>query len=208
MRFTTQYGPTTRSSLNTRKIPGNSTDFCHINDSDNSTRTLWQSRATFVSQSYPVAQASPFDPKTISSAPAAPKKKRTRKTIIPRKAAVQMTPKARKFFTLLLENPPADKIGVMLHYDQSNTGEPRMVFSFDFCSAADLGPDDEGVSLRVLADGITPVPPVDSLTDGLPKLYVSGNAFLKVLGATVDVDIETMTPLLVDREGNPMDPND
>lgn len=119
-----------------------------------------------------------------------------------------MTPKARKFFTLLLENPPADKIGVMLHYDQSNTGEPRMVFSFDFCSAADLGPDDEGVSLRVLADGITPVPPVDSLTDGLPKLYVSGNAFLKVLGATVDVDIETMTPLLVDREGNPMDPND
>lgn len=85
--------------------------------------------------------------------------------------------------------------------------QPRMVFSFDFVSAADLGPFDEGVSLQVLDDGVTPKAPADSLSDGLPKLYVSGNAFLKVLGATLDVDTAKMAPLLYDKEGNRMDPN-
>ena len=52
-----------------------------------------------------------------------------------------------------------------------------------------------------------PKPPRDSQNDGLPKLYVHHHAFLKVLGATVDVDTETVTPILYDREGNRMDPN-
>jgi hypothetical protein len=30
---------------------------------------------------------------------------------------------------------------------------------------------------------------------------------MKVLGATVDVDLETVTPIMHDREGNLMDPN-
>jgi hypothetical protein len=37
---------------------------------------------------------------------------------------------------------------------------------------------------------------------------VDRNAFLKVLGATVDVDVDTMAPVLHDREGNKLDPND
>ena len=45
------------------------------------------------------------------------------------------------------------------------------------------------------------------MDDGLPKLYVNHNAFLKVLGATVDIDLEKITPILYDREGNVMDPN-
>jgi hypothetical protein len=36
---------------------------------------------------------------------------------------------------------------------------------------------------------------------------INHNGFLKVLGATVDVDLENFTPILHDREGNKMDPN-
>jgi hypothetical protein len=170
-------------------------------------------RATFVSQSFPVAQSSPFDPQNradpaASTTTTTAKKKRKKKVFIPRKAAVAMNERTRKFFKLLLENAPSEEtIGIMLHYDQSKTGEPRMVFSFGFVTAKDLGPDDEAVSLEVLEDGVTPKPPIDSMNDGLPKLYVSGNAFLKVLGARLDVDTKNVIPILYDREGNLMDPN-
>lgn len=176
-------------------------------------------RATFVSQSFPIQQSSPFDPQSRADPSSASfdsatntvtkaKKKRTKKIFIPRKAAVELNEKTRKFFKLLLKNAPTeDTIGIMLHYDQSKTGEPRMVFSFGFVTAAELGPDDEAVSLELLDDGVTPKAPVDSMNDGLPKLYVSGNAFLKVLGAKLDVDTEKVIPILYDREGNLMDPN-
>ena len=62
------------------------------------------------------------------------------------------------------------------------------------------------VSLELNEDG-TPKSPEQSMDDGLPKLYVNHNAFLKVLGATVDIDLEKITPILYDREGNVMDPN-
>ena len=60
--------------------------------------------------------------------------------------------------------------------------------------------------MELLEDG-TPKPPKDSVDDGLPKLYVHHNAFLKVLGATLDVNTETISPILYDREGNVMEPN-
>jgi hypothetical protein len=62
------------------------------------------------------------------------------------------------------------------------------------------------VTLEVNSDG-TPKSPLETWEDGKPKLYVHHNAFLKVLGATVDVDRQTMTPILYDRGGNKMDPN-
>ena len=62
------------------------------------------------------------------------------------------------------------------------------------------------MSLEVLEDG-SPKPPDQSEADGLPKLYVHHNAFMKVLGATVDVDLDTFTPILHDRNGNLMDPD-
>ena len=62
------------------------------------------------------------------------------------------------------------------------------------------------VSLEVDSKG-DPLPPMETVDDGKPKLYVNGGAFLKVLGATVDIDLETVTPILYDREGNKMDPN-
>lgn len=137
-------------------------------------------------------------------------KGKKQRAFIPRKAAVQLTEKARTFFKALLENPPRpDIIGIQLNYQQSKS-TPRMVFAFTFVTAQDLGPTDEGVSLEVVKNekGVTvPKAPADAQNDGLPKLYVSGDAFLKVLGAKVDVDTESVAPILYDKEGNLMDPN-
>jgi hypothetical protein len=160
-----------------------------------------QQSAAYASKTRPAFQASPFDPKSGKKAT------KRRGQIIPRKAAVQLTDKARQFFRLLLEKPPRPNVvGIMLNYDQSATGEPRMVFSFDFVTGDQIDAQDEGVSLEILEDG-SPKTPAETLNDGLPKLYVSHNAFLKVLGATLDVDVEAIKPILYDREGNVMDPN-
>lgn len=130
---------------------------------------------------------------------------RSKKKFIPRKAAVQLTEKARVLFQKLLRNQPT-KDGILLNYTQSSSGEPRMVFSFSFVSKNELVDEDEGVSLEVDDDG-NPKSPRDAIDDGLPKLYVHHNAFLKVLGATIDVDETNVTPILYDKEGHEMDAN-
>lgn len=56
---------------------------------------------------------------------------------------MQLTEKARTFFKALLESNP-EKAGVILNYDQSSTGEPRMVFSFDFVNKEGISGLDEG----------------------------------------------------------------
>lgn len=130
---------------------------------------------------------------------------RTRQKFIPRKAAVALTEKARTLFKQLVENHPS-KDNVLLNYTQSSTGEPRMVFSFSFVATEDLVQQDEGVSLEVDDEG-KPKAPLEAVDDGLPKLYIHHNAFLKVLGATVDVDTTNITPILYDKEGFEMDAN-
>lgn len=60
--------------------------------------------------------------------------------------------------------------------------------------------------MEVDDDG-TPKTPAETWDDGRPKLYIHHNAFLKVLGATVDVNMDTVTPVLYDKEGFVMDPN-
>jgi len=81
-----------------------------------------------------------------------------------------------------------------------------MVFSFSFVSKDELHERDEGVSLEVDEDG-NPKSPAETLDDGLPKLYIHHNAFLKVLGSTVDVDTKNITPVLYDKEGFELDSN-
>jgi hypothetical protein len=71
------------------------------------------------------------------------KTRRLKKIFVPKKAAVQMTEKARTFFKKLLDMNPG-KAGVMLNYGQSSSGEPRMVYSFDFVTKELLDPEDEG----------------------------------------------------------------
>eukprot|EP00547_Thalassionema_nitzschioides_P005726 CAMPEP_0194219402 /NCGR_PEP_ID=MMETSP0156-20130528/25880_1 /TAXON_ID=33649 /ORGANISM="Thalassionema nitzschioides, Strain L26-B" /LENGTH=118 /DNA_ID=CAMNT_0038949047 /DNA_START=167 /DNA_END=523 /DNA_ORIENTATION=+ len=117
-----------------------------------------------------------------------------------------MTEDTRSFFRKLLENQKdSDIIGIMLNYHQSSAGL-HMVFSFDFAKKSDIGPKEEPVSLEVLEDG-SPKPPIDSMHDGLPKLYVHHNAVMKVLGGKLDVDLDSLKLTIYDREGNMMDPN-
>lgn len=167
------------------------------------------------------SSSSPFDPDSqkILSSSTTTKKRKPRRTFIPRIAAVQLTDKARKFFKVLIQDQlekQSDIIGVMLNYTQSSSGEPRMVYTFSFVTSKDIDIDqDEGVSLEVITttdrDGKTiitiPKSPIDSRNDNLPKLYIHHNAFLKVLGATIDIDMNSYTPILYDKEGNRMDPN-
>lgn len=133
------------------------------------------------------------------------------KSFVPPKAAINLTDKARTFFKSLLQtriqNHPETK-GVMLKYQQASDGQPRMVFTFGFVSDSDIQPKmgDEGVSLELLDDGVTPKSPLDAFEDGLPKLYIHHSAFLKVLGATIDTNTKGDI-VLFDREGNRLDPN-
>jgi hypothetical protein len=184
----------------------------------------------FSSSSSPSSTSlSPFDPKNlkktddsssiIENSNVSSKGKKRRRTFVPRIAAVQLTEKARLLFKKLLDNPVRpDIIGIMLNYDQSKSGEPRMVYTFQFVTDKDVDYEqDEGVSLELVPSSkvdpstgepiLIPKPPVESRNDGLPKLYIHHHAFLKVLGATIDVDTETIAPILYDREGNCMDPN-
>jgi hypothetical protein len=71
------------------------------------------------------------------------KRKGKKHNFVPKKAAVTMTKQAREFFRKLVAMKP-EKAGIILNYDQSKTGEPRMVFSFDFVSKEQLHPRDEG----------------------------------------------------------------
>lgn len=132
-----------------------------------------------------------------------------RPKFVPQKAAIKMTEKARNLFMSLLDNTSQETQGIVLKFQQSNTGEPRMVFTFDFIKKNEIGSNDEGVSLEICDDG-TPKAPTESWNDGLKKLYVHHSAFLKVLGGTVDVEIKksgSFKTIVFDREGNQVDPN-
>ncbi len=63
--------------------------------------------------------------------------------------------------------------------------------------------------MEVLEDG-SPKPPKESDLDNMPKLYIHSTAFMKVLGGTMDIDIQkdgSFEPTFTDREGNHLDPN-
>lgn len=136
------------------------------------------------------------------------------KRFIPRKAAIELTPKARKIFQQLLKNRSSSNNngcgGIILKLQHSTSGQPRMVFTFGFIDQTDVSDTDEGVSLELLEDGVTPKSPKDSINDGLPKLFVHETSFMKVLGGKLDVEIANdgnLIPKIYDKEGNLMDPN-
>lgn len=104
------------------------------------------------------------------------------------------------------DNVPDDEtIGIILKYQQSSTGEPRMVFTFDFIKTNQLEPYDEAVSLHEREDREGDPDCVQK--GGNRKLYIHQHAFMKVLGATIDIGDDGFTPILFDKEGNVMDPN-
>jgi hypothetical protein len=149
--------------------------------------------------------------KTTSPTTTSTKKKKG-SIMIPRKAAIAITPKARTILKQIINITKSR--GILLKYEISSHHALRMAFKFvlikDISTEINTNTD-EGISLEVLDDGITPKSPTDSYHDNLPKLYISQTAFMKVLGGTLDVDINVdtgdMIPRLVDREGHDMDPN-
>jgi len=161
----------------------------------------------------------PVQNKLIKSAKRNLSTTKKKKKFIPPKAILNLTPKARDLFRKLLANVVKKDdsnieendntiIGIMLKFKQSSSGEPRMVFQFNFVAKKDIGDEDEPVSLELLDDGITPKNYRDSLNDGLPKFYVHSDAIMKVLGTTVDInEKDGVTPLVIDRDGNVVDPD-
>lgn len=106
-------------------------------------RTLMND-SVFFSSSSDAKTKSPFASNNTSLQK---KKQRPRRKLkfVPQKAAVALTPKARNFFRALLESTSDETvIGIILNYHQSSTGEPRMVFSFDFVKEGQLMENDEG----------------------------------------------------------------
>ena len=95
--------------------------------------------------------------------------------------------------------PQADVVGIMLGYQQTTTGKPRMVFLFDFLREGQLETFDEAVSLCDKNDDDDDQENDNDNDDHHRRrnLYVHRNAFMKVLGATIDFDWE----------GNKIDPN-
>ena len=148
--------------------------------------------------------------KTTSTTTSTKKKKGG--IMVPRKAAIAITPKARTILKQIINITKSQ--GILLKYEISSQHALRMAFKFvlikDISTEINTNTD-EGISLEALDDGITPKSPSDSYHDELPKLYISQTAFMKVLGGTLDVDINVdtgdMIPRLVDREGHDMDPN-
>ena len=122
-----------------------------------------------------------------------------RRAIVARKPAISLTPKSRKFFQALLEYDTRDDIaGIMLRYQQHGGGEPRMVFSFDFVTKDKVDPMDEPVSL---------IEGEDNASGSKFKIFVHRDAFMKVLGSTVDLNDENGLPRLLNRDGDELDPN-
>ena len=114
-----------------------------------------------------------------------------RRGLVARKEPINVTDKGRKFFLTALESTSrSDVVGIILRYQQHSSGDPRMVFSFDFVSENELHKLDEPCRL----------------SDDY-NLYVHHNAFMKVLGGTVDFSSDIGLPIVLDREGNELDPN-
>ena len=89
--------------------------------------------------------------------------------------------------------------GIVLKLSHSTSGQPRMVYSFDFISPAqleDLEIEGHGEAVALTASEFPN-----------KTLYVHQTAFMKVLSATLDFDAEKSELYLQDKEGNAMDPN-
>lgn len=102
---------------------------------------------SFHSHSLSYVPASPHPRSYLSTASTGEPKKAAKKThsFIPKKAPVSLTETTRKFFKALLKSKESDTnvVGIMLNYHQSSSGEPRMVFGFDFVRADQLDKNDE-----------------------------------------------------------------
>ncbi len=114
------------------------------------------------------------------------------------RSPVKLSESARHAFEMMLKdgnNYEAVQVG----YQQSKDGL-NMVFSFNFLCQSEV----EIVESRSPPDEYTTIFADKSASINY-KLYVHPNALMKVMGATVDIDIETMEFRLLDGEGLPLE---
>jgi len=127
-------------------------------------------------------------------------------SFVPVQAAIHLDEPARTFLKGMLQKAPRPEIvGVLLTYQSSSTSL-GMAFHFAYCTAKDISDQDEAVSLEIMMNG-KPKSPRDAVDDGLFKLYVAQGALIKVLGSTLQLNGGNNTLVLVDAQGNPLDPN-
>ena len=110
----------------------------------------------------------------------------------PPRQPIKVSTKASDFFqSLVASNESA--VAIRVGYKQSK-GSLSMVYSFDFMGKADV---DEAESRR---------PPDERLKLDSCSVYIDPSALMKVMGATVDVDLDSFKVQLLDPEGHPLEP--
>lgn len=112
------------------------------------------------------------------------------------RSPVKLSKNARQVFEMMLKGDN-NREAVQISYQQSKDGL-QMVFSFNFLHQSEV----EMVESRSPPDEYATIFADDSIHY---KLYVHPNALMKVIGATVDVDIESMNFSLQDKEGLPLE---
>jgi len=103
----------------------------------------FSSGSASISREGPAKRPSPFSQPSSSTKKKVERSERPRRKLIPKKYAVNLTPKARSLFKSLLENAPEDVVGIMFKYGQGK-GSLGMAFSFGFARVKEIGHADEG----------------------------------------------------------------
>ena len=112
------------------------------------------------------------------------------------RSPIKLSENARQVFEMMLKGDN-NREAVQIGYQQSKDGL-QMVFSFNFLNQSEV----EMVESRCPPDEYATIFEDDFIHY---KLYVHPNALMKVIGATVDVDTESMKFSLQDEEGLPLE---
>jgi len=201
----------------TKGIPGTSTinSVCSSIDTSRCLSTNDAVQATYTTN----GKSSQTNGRTSSSTNKVVKRRRS---LIARKAPVQLTNESRKFFKSLLSvasttktKTEEDVCGILLTLEQSNQ-TLGLTFQFQFVSK-------EGLQRRRMVEPVSLCEEGEEVVDandrqpqsspvmdaekneGLPKLYIDESAFMKVLGGTIKYENDQL--VVYNREGFILDPN-
>ena len=125
-------------------------------------------------------------------------RQRSRRLTRESRSPVKLSESARNSFEMMLKGDNNHQ-AVQVGYQQSKDGL-HMVFSFNFLCQSEV----EVVESRSPPDEYATIFADESASIHY-KLYVHPNALMKVMGASVDIDIETMEFHLQDEEGLPLE---
>ncbi len=122
-------------------LPPPSTPMIYQSSATHPIRFCWDQKSIFNSRFF--STVTDGSTNSTASKPRKAKSQKT-KTIIPRKAALKLTPKARNIFKKMIDITNSQ--GIILKYENSSQHALRMAFKFDLIKdlSKDLTPHDEG----------------------------------------------------------------